>query len=82
MDYQTYAYLQSGQDAAAQRLVGARRDAAVAAPTANPLAGAAPPSAGAYAFAAIPARYALERGDWAAAAKLDGPAEPPPTPTR
>jgi hypothetical protein len=70
MDYQTYAYLQSGQDAAAQRLVETAATRLTGG-NANPLAGAAPPSAGAYAFAAIPARYALERGDWAAAAKLD-----------
>jgi tetratricopeptide (TPR) repeat protein len=67
-DYQVYAYLQSGQDAAARRLV---EHAATAQPTANVRAGAAPPTAGAYALAAIPARYALERGDWAAAARLE-----------
>jgi hypothetical protein len=67
-DYQVYAYLQSGQDAAARKLVdlaAARRGQP------EGRAGAAPPSAGAYALAAIPARYALERGDWAAAAKLE-----------
>jgi tetratricopeptide (TPR) repeat protein len=70
LDYQTYAYLQSGQDAAAGKLVqtsaevGTRRNG-------NVVAGAAPPSAGMYALAAIPARYALERADWAAAARLE-----------
>ena len=70
LDYQAYAYLQSGQDAAAGKLVatsvdvGARR-------TENVVAGAAPPAAGMYALAAIPARYALERGDWAAASRLE-----------
>jgi hypothetical protein len=34
------------------------------------IGGAAPGSAGLYALAAIPARYALERGDWKAAAAL------------
>ena len=66
-DYQVYAYLQSGQDAAAHRLVGA---AAALEGRAETRAGAAPPTAAAYALAAIPARYALERGDWTAAAKL------------
>lgn len=71
LDYQAYAYLQSGQDAAAAKLVetaaeiGTRRNA-------NAVAGAAPPTAGMYALAAIPARYALERGDWSAASRLDG----------
>jgi hypothetical protein len=67
-DYQVYAYLQSGQDAAARKLVDV---AAARASQTNVRAGAAPPTAGAYALAAIPARYALERGDWAAAAALN-----------
>lgn len=73
LDYQTYAYLQSGQDAAAGRLVqaaaeiGARRSATA-------VASAASPTAGLYALAAIPARYALERGDWAAASRLEAQA--------
>ena len=68
-DYQTYAYLQSGQDAAARRVVDsvpgilARRVPVVAS--------AAPPPAGTFAVAAIPARYALERGAWADAARLE-----------
>ena len=69
LDYQAYAYLQTGQDAAARRTVdlapsiGARID--------SPGAGnAAPPPAGYYALAAIPARYALEREAWAEAAAL------------
>lgn len=68
-DYMIYGYLQTGQDKAAGQLaeasaqVFARFD-----PTkAN---GAAPASAAYYARAAIPARYALERRDWAQAAKL------------
>ncbi|HET7696165.1 MAG TPA: hypothetical protein VFK57_10690 [Vicinamibacterales bacterium] len=67
-DYQVYAYLQTGQDAAARKLVDL---AAGRVGQAETRAGAAPPSAGAYALAAIPARYALERGDWAAAARLE-----------
>ena len=68
-DYQVYAYLQSGQDAAARQVVD---DAAalLARGAGNRTVGAAPPSAGSYAAAAMPARYALERGDWAAAARL------------
>jgi hypothetical protein len=70
MDYRTYAYLQSGQDAAARKMldalpeVGGRFDPGVA-------RGAAPPAAGVFALAAIPARYTLERGAWADAAKLE-----------
>ena len=67
-DYQVYAYLQSGQDAAARALVDL---AATRLRQTETRAGAAPPAAGTYALAAIPARYALERGDWAAAAKLE-----------
>jgi tetratricopeptide (TPR) repeat protein len=67
-DYQVYAYLQSGQDAAARKLVDLAAGLLGASET---RAGAAPPTAGAFALAAIPARYALERGDWAAAAKLE-----------
>jgi tetratricopeptide (TPR) repeat protein len=69
MDYQAYAALQTGQDAVAKALVDAlppikaRFDP-------NAIGGAAPGSAGVYALAAIPARYALERGDWKAAAAL------------
>ena len=68
-DYLAYAYLQSGQDGAARRVVDAlpeilaRRNPATAS--------AAPPAAAAYALAAIPARYALERSAWADAARLD-----------
>ena len=69
MDYQAYAALQTGQDAVARELV-----AALPAITArfNPdaIGGAAPGSAGLFALASIPARYALERGDWPAAAAL------------
>ena len=69
MDYQVYAYLQTGQDAAALNVVNeapqvlALFDPAV-------MGGAAPPVAAFYAAAAIPARYAMERGAWADAAAL------------
>jgi Tfp pilus assembly protein PilF len=69
MDYQVYAYLQSGQDAAARRVVdeGPR---VVARLDVNRMSGAAPGVAGLYAAGAIPARYALERGAWSDAAAL------------
>jgi hypothetical protein len=69
-DYQIYAYLQTAQDAEARRLldslpaIKARFD-----PSAP--SGAAPPSAAYYALAAIPARWALERGAWSEAARLE-----------
>jgi len=69
-DYQVYAYLQTGQDAAAKRLVdslpeiGARLDP-------EAVGSAAPGVAGVFALAAIPARWALERGAWAEAARLE-----------
>jgi hypothetical protein len=74
-DYEVYAYLQTGQDAKARAIV---EDAPKIAAGRNATAGAAPPSAGGYALAAIPARYALERGDWATAARLQPQANPAP----
>jgi hypothetical protein len=68
-DYQVYAYLQSGQDAAARRLADGLADV-LARANPNAAASAAPPTAGSYALAAIPARYALERGAWAEATRL------------
>jgi hypothetical protein len=62
MDYLIYAYLQTGQIAAAAGVV--RQAAEVDRWTPDQL------MAGGYAAAAIPARYALERGDWAKAAAL------------
>jgi tetratricopeptide (TPR) repeat protein len=62
MDYLEYAYLQIGQDAEARGLV-------------DSVAGAArfdaPVLQAAYALAAIPARYALERRDWKRASALE-----------
>src|SRR5262245_15875391 len=68
-DYQTYAYLQTGQDLAALRV----RDSvpAIFARLNTSQGGAAPPSAAYFAVAAIAARYALERGDWKAAVALE-----------
>jgi tetratricopeptide (TPR) repeat protein len=70
MDYQIYAYLQLGQDVAARRVLDRLPDVRA---KFNPdaIGGAAPGSAGLYALAAIPARYALERGAWADAAALE-----------
>jgi tetratricopeptide (TPR) repeat protein len=61
MDYLMYAYLQLGQDGAAQALLD--EITAIAKMDADNFVGA-------YAFAAIPARYALEQGQWAEAAAL------------
>ncbi len=69
MDYEVYAYLQTGQDAAARRVVDSVADiAGRSSPAAA--SSAAPPMAGRYAAAAISARYALERGTWTEAAHL------------
>jgi hypothetical protein len=68
-DYAVYAYLQMRRDSAAREIVrglpalAARFDPSVA-------SGAAPGSAGVFALAAIPARYALERRAWSEAAAL------------
>ncbi len=70
LDYMVYAYLQTGQDAAARAVVdsipsiGAR--IVIDAP-----GNAAPPSAGYYALAAIPAHFAIERNAWKEAAALE-----------
>jgi hypothetical protein len=69
MDYQTYAYLQLARDGDARRMTEEAR-AAFARLDANSTGAAAPGVAGVYAAAAIPARYALERGAWADAASL------------
>ena len=68
-DYMMYAYLQTGQDRAARELL-ANIPSMVARFDPTKPAGAAPPSAGYFAMAAMPARYALERGAWSDAAHL------------
>ena len=70
MDYRTYAYLQTAQDAKARALVDALAEVAARFNPDGP-ASAAPNSAAIFAIAAIPARYALERGAWAEAASLE-----------
>jgi tetratricopeptide (TPR) repeat protein len=69
MDYMTYAYLQTGQDKATQGVIAAL-PAIAATFDQNAITGAAAGSAGVYAMAAIPARWVLERRDWAAATQL------------
>lgn len=64
MDYLEYAHLQLAQDRAAKQVV----DEVLAFRKATPGSLAA-----AYAIAAIPARYAVERRDWAEAAALSVP---------
>lgn len=62
MDYMVFAHLQQAQDQAAKRLV----DEATSIRKVN-----VENFPAAYAFAAIPARFALERGDWKGAAALE-----------
>ena len=61
-DYEVYAYLQLGQDARAKAVI----DDMMTVPVSN-----ATFLAAAYALAASPARYAVERGDWKGAAALE-----------
>lgn len=61
MDYMVFAYLQQAQDTKAKQLL----DEVVAIRTVN-----VENVVAAYALAAIPARFALERGDWQQAAAL------------
>ena len=60
VDYMVYAYLQLGRDAEARRAIDA----------AMKVSGATPRFVAPYAMNAMPARYALERGAWEEAAKL------------
>ena len=75
-DYQMYAYLQTAQDAAAKRLLDSLPE--ILGRMDSPAMGAAPLAAGAFASAAIPARWALERRAWAEAAKLEPHQSPLP----
>ena len=66
MDYLVYAYLQEARDASARRVLDAMA-------LMTKLDDEQP--AAAYSFAAAPQRYALERHDWKASARIDlGPA--------
>ena len=71
LDYQAYAYLQTAQDEAARRLVESLPEIMSRFDSRIVSSGAAPPLAGYFALAAIPARYTLERQDWKAAAQLE-----------
>src|SRR3954469_9945538 len=75
-DYQVYAYLQTGQDEAAGRIVASLPEIAARFNPNVVIGGAGGPSAAYFALAAIPARYALERREWKQAAQL-APRETP-----
>ena len=75
-DYEVYAYLQTGQDQAAHRIVDALPEIESRFDPKQVIGGAAGPPVAYFALAAIPARYALERGDWGRAALLT-PCETP-----
>jgi len=61
-DYMVYAYLQQGRDGEAKRVVDEAASVTAGYPAGSLV--------NAYALAAIPARYALERGAWGEAARL------------
>jgi hypothetical protein len=69
-DYEIYAYLQTGQILAAARILKSLPEIASRFDPNALLVGAGPPAAGYFAMAAIPARFALERGDWRQAEQL------------
>jgi tetratricopeptide (TPR) repeat protein len=69
-DYEIYAYLQTGQDQAARRILDSLPEIASRFDPKAVLNGAGGPSVGYFAMAAIPARYALERSDWKLAGQL------------
>jgi len=75
-DYEIYAYLQTGQDAAARRILDSLPEIASRFDPETVVGGAGGPSVGYFALAAIPARYALERRQWKQAADL-APRETP-----
>jgi len=62
MDYMVYAYLQIARDDAARRVLDESAQAS---------GQSFMRFAGPYALSAMPARYAIERGDWKGATKLD-----------
>lgn len=73
-DYTVYALLQEARDDEALAFVD-RLPALAASFDPRAITGAAPPAAGVFAIAAIPARYALERNDWERAVSLRVPPE-------
>ena len=77
-DYLVYAYLQTAQDDAAERLVESAVQIFARFDPASPNTGAANPAAAYFARAAIPARSCLERRAWPDAARLEPLASPFP----
>lgn len=69
LDYLIYAYLQQGRDQEARRVVDETAAVTRTVPPEGVVSG--------YALAAIPARYALERDDWAGATGLADRPGPP-----
>jgi hypothetical protein len=69
LDYEMYAYLQLADYANAKSILVRLPDVATRFDP-NAIGGAAPPSAGYFALAAIPARWTLERDAWSEAAAL------------
>ena len=69
-DYMMYAYLQTGQDNAARALLATIPEMVSRFDPTKP-ASAAPRWPGYFAIAAMPARFALERGAWQEAAHLE-----------
>jgi hypothetical protein len=69
-DYEIYAYLQTGQDQAARRILASLPEIASRFDPKAVISGAGGPAVGYFALAAIPARYALERQEWKQAAQL------------
>jgi tetratricopeptide (TPR) repeat protein len=69
LDYLEYAYLQLGNDTRARQILDEVK-------AVNQLDD--PTFSAGYALSAVPARYALERRDWAAAAALELPPQPLP----
>lgn len=69
-DYAVYAHLQAGRTSDARKILNALPGLAARFETST-VVGAAPRSAGVFALAAIPARWALERRAWREAAVLE-----------
>ena len=69
-DYEVYAYLQTGQDQKARQIVSSLSEIASRFDPEKVVGGAGGPSVGFFALAAIPARFALERGAWEQAMEL------------
>ena len=69
-DYEVYAYLQTGQDEAVRKILASLPEIESHFDPKAIIGGAGGPVTGYFALAAIPARYALERGDWKQAAQL------------